>query len=232
MCIRDRFNTHVRMFLLKKEKILLVCLKFLLEPIAAFCLKHSLRIQDLTESAKQSLILKATNKLEKESIEPTISRLSVMTGIHRRDVVRIFKEGNTHSARAGVVHRVLGVWEQHSDYLRENGLPRKLLVKGDKNEFRELVFSLSQDVDPSTVLFELLRVGAVKEEGDFLILTADAYVNNSDPVEAYQMLSQDMSDLSEAVEENLWGSLKTPNLHAQTEYILSLIHISEPTRPY
>ena len=213
------FNTHVRVFLLKKEKILLVCLKFLLEPIAAFCLTHSLRIQDLTESAKQSLILKATNKLEKESIEPTISRLSVMTGIHRRDVVRIFKEGNTHSARAGVVHRVLGVWEQHSDYLGENGLPRKLLVKGDKNEFRELVFSLSQDVDPSTVLFELLRVGAVKEEGDFLILTADAYVNNSDPVEAYQMLSQDMSDLSEAVEENLWGSLKTPNLHAQTEYI-------------
>ena len=128
-----------------KQNIFLLCLKALLEPVAKFCLKNSFRIQDLTESTKQALILKAAEKLKEEDIKPTISRLSVMTGIHRRDVVRIFKNEEVRPTGEGLIHRIIGIWEQHDKYRGENGLPRKLSIAGYDNEFRELVLSLSQD---------------------------------------------------------------------------------------
>jgi len=216
------FYTHFsnnRSQLIDKKDILLPCIKALLKPVTKFCLKNSIRIQDLNESIKQSLISVATEKLDKENIKPTISRLSVMTGIHRRDVVRIFKNQEIRPIGGGLIHRIIGLWEQHDKYRGDNGLPRKLSIASSNNEFKELILSLSQDVDASTIMFELIRVGAVKQEEDSLILLVDAYASDQNPLEAYQMLSQDLSDLHEAVEENVWDDLKTPNLHAKTEYV-------------
>ena len=202
------------------DRTALRCIELLLRPIARMCLRHSIGFREFSNISKAALLVAAKEELESRGISPSASRLSVMTGLQRRDIAEI---GRTQTnplleQQASICNRVIGQWLSDRRFIDRNKDPRLLSVAGKKSEFAKLLRVVSTDLNHYAVLFELERIGAVERVGNKVRLVTDAYVARADAANGYYLLSQDASSLISAVEENLLGSNEIPNLHAKTCY--------------
>lgn len=189
-----------------------------IRPLVTFCLRHGVRLQDLIECFKISFVESAANELEKVAEAVTASRISVMTGVHRRDVVRIRKSASVPEVGNGLTTGVIGQWTTDAAFLTKQKKPRALSFGNVSSEFYALVQKVNKDLNPATVLFELERVGAVKRGDDGLTLCAQAYVPKGNVVGSFQILADDIDTLFHSVEENIIGSEALPNLHLRTAF--------------
>lgn len=200
------------------RKLLLEGLKQLLRPVARFCLNRSIKIQDGIEMMKHAFLEAAKEELERDARLVSNSRLSVMTGLHRRDVVRLLLDGIVVTENAPLLLRVIGQWQEDSRFCSKHGEPKSLSFEGKRSQFVELVQSVSKDLNPYTVLFELERVGAVERNGEQLLLKTDVYVPIGDVKESIGLLGRDIEDLMLAVDENIFRRPSIPHLHIKTQY--------------
>ncbi len=141
-----------------------------------------------------------------------------MTGLHRRDVMRLVKPRADTAQPRNLLHRVLGTWQGNPRFSNKRGKARPLEVEGKESEFVSLVQSVSSDLNPYTVLFELERVGAVKRDRGKVALCSGVYTPRGDVREGFSLLARDSEDLLRAVETNVLARPDVPNLHIQTEY--------------
>jgi hypothetical protein len=74
------------------------------------------------------------------------------------------------------------------------------------------------DLNASTVLFELERLGLVKRSGAELELLWNAYQISGDSDDAYTLLERDISSLVEGVDRNITSASPIPNLHISTYF--------------
>lgn len=189
----------------------------LLKPAAKVALKHGLKLQDLIEEMKSILIAVAAEQLEHEGQDPSKSKIAIMTGLQRRDVTRLSEKGGDSVRPANIITKLIGQWRADKRYC-DAGNPRMLTFEGVNSEFGKLVQSVSKDVSPYAILFELERIGAAKREGDKLSLVAKTYEERTESDLAWELWSVDGEDLITAVEENLASSKGVPNLHISTRY--------------
>lgn len=193
--------------------------KQLLRGVVKFALRNSLRMREIAELLKNVLVECAIEELRREESAITAARISVMTGVHRKDVDRIInQEESTIPSEGSLIARVIGQWRSHSDFTNKIGEPRVLSNKGSQDQFSQLIRSVSSELNPSLVLAELERVGAVIPHRLGLKLVAHAYVPDRDQLRHYQLLADDSRDLAECVDENISKPPAEKNLHIKTEY--------------
>lgn len=190
----------------------------LLRPLAYFCLKYSLRLQDLIDCAKLAFIQAGSDQIARMNSKINVSRLSMMTGVHRRDALKLMETGVIPTTAIDLVTKVIGQWQVDERFITKEGAPRILKVTGDKSEFEDLVQSISSDVSPATVLFELERVGAVESSRGGLRLLVGSYVPRGKADEGFGIVAKDIADLVSAVEANVLQKIDPPFFHARTEY--------------
>lgn len=190
----------------------------LLEPIAAFCLRRGVKVQDAIECFKQAFAKAAHRELVRAGETASVSKVAIMTGLHRRDATRLSLGIEKNPEDPALTARILGQWRSDRRFLGRDGRPKILTIKRDGGDFLKLVHSVSKDLNAYTVLFELERIGAVERDGDKLKLKRDVFVPKEDIRGGLGLLASDAKDLFLAVEENLFGSNKTPHLHIKTFY--------------
>jgi len=200
------------------HKALVECLRLMLTPVVRFCLRRSLRIQDLLEGAKYIFLHEAAAEISRSGKKVNLSRLSATTGIHRRDVMRIYARAEVKEEPMGMISKIIGLWQQDPRFCLKPGKARVLTADPADGEFKALVTSVSNDLNHATVLFELERVGAVKRVREGVKLMTRAYVPKGDVIASYGMLARDSADLMVAVDQNATGNLDVPNLQARTEF--------------
>lgn len=200
------------------RNISVVCLRYLLRPVLRFCLSHSLKIQEVFDSCKRVFLSVAEEEIRKRGDTVSMSKLSVMTGIHRPDIMRLYQGESSSSPPLNLVSRILGQWQHDSRFLGPNKKPRVLRFEGAQSEFSELVSSLSAALNPYTVLFELERLGAVERTAKGARLIMQEHIIRGDVEKSYSLVSQNIIDLLEAVDENVFTTVELPNLHLTTEY--------------
>jgi len=193
-------------------------LTLLLRPVVRFCLRHSLRLQDLIESSKSAFVEIGKEELRSSAKKSNISRLSVMSGVHRRDVMRLLNQKSEPHYEKDLITKVIGRWQTDEKYITSRGEPRILSYGSDDSEFCALVHSVSKDLNPGTVLFELERVAAVEVTARGLKLLIESYVPKGDPLAGFNILSHDSEDLVSVVEENIFSDPDLPQFHARTVY--------------
>ena len=201
----------------RSQKRRLECLRLLLRPAARYCINNSMTLQDIFLVAKEVLVDVADDEMRKQNKKVNISRLSVMTGVHRRDVMKIFNDGERLDESISLVSRVISQWENDRRFKGKNGRPKVLSLKGDRSQFRKLVSTVSQDLNPGTVLFELERSGMVEKTDKGLKLKSVAHVQKGAD-EGFELLARDNEDLVLSVVENVEDQPKPLNLHARTEF--------------
>lgn len=193
------------------------CIKALLRPTARFCVRHSVRIQEFIELFKQVLVEVAAQELERSRENVSVSRINVMTGVHRAEVARIYKHDEPRRKDESVVTRVLWQWQHDSRFQTQSGRPRVLDAQGMDSSFVQLVLSVSKDLNPYTILFEMERIGLIQKTAKGVKMLSPVALPK-DKAEGFQLLADDAEDLLEAVQTNILESPAVPNLHVKTEY--------------
>jgi len=198
--------------------ILRLGLSAVVAPAVKFAIKHSFRIQDFLESVKLKYIAEGEKEIKRAGSKVTVSKLSVMTGIHRRDIMRLWRDGEEPKTDGDLVTRVLGQWLGDKRFLK-GGIPKVLTLHGMEGDFKELVFSISQDLNPYTLLFELQRAGLVKVDDNKIRLIRTVRQIDPDELEkGFVLMENDLIALAGGIEQNLIDDKSERNLHIRTEF--------------
>ena len=142
----------------------------------------------------------------------TDSRVSLLTGVHRKDVKRL---RSLPDAGAGLPHSVslgaqlVSVWTTHPHWLDAARQPRplpRLASAGGELSFDALVASVSKDIRARPVLDEWLRLGVVRlNERDEVVLNTAAFIPQAGFDEKLSYLSLNVGDHAMAAIENTLG---------------------------
>ena len=176
-------------------------------------------IADFVELTKRLYVQLAEEEIRKTSTKINASRVSILTGLYRRDVRRLINcRGEPIKVESNLLSQVIGQWEGDRRFHAKKGGPRPLSYKGEKSEFYQLVRSLSSNINPATVLFELERNGAVEitPRGAKLIRSTEMVATDLDRILRY--VASEIEALHQTTENNLGVVDGVGDLHIRTEY--------------
>jgi hypothetical protein len=189
----------------------------LLRPAVRFALRRGIKIRAIVEELKSLLVEEANRELYQKAEDITVSKLSVMTGLQRRDVQRVSSFLSEPSQHLDLLTRIVGAWCTSQSFSRASK-PRDLSCEGAESEFSALVRTVSKDLNPATVLFELERLRLIERAGDRIKLLWNSYQISGDVDDAYLLLQRDIHALVEGVDTNIQLKNKVPNLHISTHF--------------
>lgn len=188
----------------------------LIQPLARFCIAYGVRFQELLTAMKKGMVEQARGALSRDGIEPNTTKISVMTGLQRPDVLR-HSEADTIRAKPSAISQIVSTWLYSQRFRNKKGEPRVLSPEGRDSEFAKLVASVSKELSAYTVLFEMERAGLITHTDDGVQLVTSAYLVGNDVDQGLEIFAQDMNDLTDAVHENL-SSESPPHLHIRIDY--------------
>ncbi len=202
----------------KKEEQGFTVMVRLLLPLARFYLKRGFKIQEMSEALKRALVQAASEEISARAEKPNVSRLAVMTGLHRRDVMRLTASESPAGGKENLLTKIIGQWRSDKRYSTKRG-PKALSLTDESPSFSSLVFSTSQDLNPGTVLFELERLGAVEKKEGSVLLRVEAFEPVAgDTSGGLALLAEDVASFVDGVDKNLYARQDVPNLHIRTSY--------------
>lgn len=172
----------------------------LLAPLARLMVQQGVPFADLAERLKGHYVQAA---LAETDVKQTDSRLSVATGLSRREVARL-KEFEAKPPKPNPLTRIVSLWLTQEGY-HENGQPKPLPRQGDAPSFEALARMVLQDVHPRTFIDTLLATGTVVAEGKTLHLVERSYVPAGGSAEQIAYLSENVGDHLAAAHENIHG---------------------------
>lgn len=191
---------------------LLSATRRLLRPLVRLLLDHRVTYPILTGLLKQAYVEVAERHFALASKKQTTTRVSLLTGIHRKDVRRLRESppgDDAPQTAAPLGAQLVGRWMGAPEYQAEDGgplaLPR-LAAATDGPSFESLVASVSTDIRPRAVLDEWLRLEAVHlDESDRVILNVGAFVPSAGFDEKIFFLGRNLRDHIAAGAHNLRG---------------------------
>lgn len=188
-------------------------LKRLLRPLARLMIRHGLTLPGVVEVFKQVLVEVADTQYPVDGKRTTDSRISVLTGVHRKDVKRI-RTQDEHAPvpeqprKLALGARLVNAWLNEAPWIDSQGNPCPLPRSAEHapGSFDALANALSNDVRPRAVLDELMRTGIVTlNEAGEVELARHAYVPAEDEDEKLVYFEQSNYAHLMAGVENLEG---------------------------
>jgi hypothetical protein len=191
---------------------MVAAISHVLRPLARLLLANGITLPTFCELAKSAYVKIADDEFRLASKPQTDSRVSLLTGIHRREVNRLRNEPEAQvdlSQPASMSAHLLAIWSGSAEYLDQRGSPiplPRLATKGAARSFESLVQSVSKDFRPRVVLDEWLRQGIVTvDDMDRVHLSADAFVQPQGIEEKLYYFGQNAHDHLAATVHNLAG---------------------------
>lgn len=177
----------------------------LMAPLARWLLRHGVSYSGFAELMKPVFVDAARGELARGPERATQSALSMLSGVHRKDV-RAFDQAPRalHAPpRPPLASQVFTRWITDPRYRGTDGKPRALARSGARRSFETLCREHSKDVHPRTVLDELLRLGLIESAGDRLVPVATAFVPAPRVDEMTALFSANAADHLAAAVSNL-----------------------------
>lgn len=179
----------------------------LMAPIVSWLLRSGVPYPVFADRLKSVFVDAARSELEHAGIRPTHSAISVLSGVHRKDV-RSLEDAprsveDSASGSVPLASQVFTRWVTHPGYRGRDGQPRRLPRSGSGASFDTLARELSSDVHPRTVLDELIRLGLVGLEGDEVVLRRTSFVPTRRLEELTALFAANAADHLAAAVHNL-----------------------------
>lgn len=202
-----------------KESKTQILIQKLMRPVIRYSLRRSIKIQNLISALKDEYVNLAKEELAKSGQEVSISKISAVTGMQRKEISGRLSEGRgTKSKDTGnVITRVIGQWINDSRFSKK-GKALPLDIEGLESRFAKLVRSVSSDLNHHTLVFELERIGLIKRKDKVVSLIVSAFNERENESWVFSKMSQDQDDLYRTVEANVSASEDSLNHHARTEF--------------
>jgi hypothetical protein len=191
----------------KMQMIVHGSLRKMLRPMVRFMLSQGIDYTMLLEDLKRVFVSVAEDEFKIEGKEQTNSRITLLTGVHRKDVQRIREEQHEeHEPPYSLTAQIFGNWLGDSKYIDESGQPLALPRLASKGavSFESLVASVSKDFRARPVLDEWLRLGFVSiDYNDQVCLNVKAFIPNQDLEYKLSFLAMNVHDHMSAAVSNL-----------------------------
>jgi len=190
-------------------------LRRVLRPLVRLLLEKQITLPYLTNVLKEIYVGVAADEFALEERKLTDSRISLLTGIHRKEVKRLRQLGDAPPARErGVALGALLVsrWIGDPRFLDSRGRPKPLprVAKGEQATFDELVSSVSKDIPVRSILDEWLRLGVAElDDRDRVRLREDSFVPAHGLEEKIHFFARNLGDHVAAGAHNILGEEPT-----------------------
>lgn len=173
----------------------------ILTPLVRSMIARGMTFPDLSDLLKPIFVRSAETDFGLEGKRMTDSRISLLTGLQRRDV-RAHRDQTAKSHEgAGPLPRIIARWQSDETW-SDGDTPRVLARAGEGLSFEALVHSISRDMHPRTLLDELERQGAVAIDADQITLLTDGYLPTGDDAKL-DYFAANLGDHAEAAVTNL-----------------------------
>jgi hypothetical protein len=195
----------------------------MLRPLVRIMLRFGVSFGEFAEMARWLFVDVADRDFGIEGRKQTVSRISVITGLNRKDVTRLKKinihEDNDVSPGINRAGRVISGWVRDKAFHDKKGNPAPLPLEGKKKSFSSLVKQYSGDMPVRAVLDELLRIEAVsKDETNTVHLLTKAYIPKNVDAEKISILGADAADLISTIDHNLGDPEDQPFFQRKVMY--------------
>ena len=150
---------------------LLSAFRRVLRPLIRILVRSGVRYDEFLELVRAVYVETAVRDGLGDGVRPTRARISVSTGVARRDVDRfIDREGDLPIAEKSLTRTLMEVlhkWHTDPQFVGPYGIPLELERSSTKGRsFRELVHVVNPAVSDADALEELIRLRAVVLSGD------------------------------------------------------------------
>ena len=175
------------------NKLFISAVEKLFRPLARLLVARRINFGLVVELMKAALVRSAIDDLAAQGDRPTDSRISIATGVHRKDIKRLKETPETLQTpkELSVTSQVVAKWLGTKGLIDYKGNPIPILRKKKTNEeidFEDLVRSISKDIRPRAVLDELIDRGVISVvEDETLTLHPNRLASNQgdDALSAY-----------------------------------------------
>lgn len=180
-----------------------------LRPFVRLLVRHGLGYPALAAELKPLFLDEARRELTGRGMSATDSALTLLSGVHRRDVRRLTRGPELRSnverddtAAVGPVAELVGRWLTDPAWLDDAGAPRTLARAGAAS-FDELASAVSRDVRPRAMLDELVRLGVVEVDDEGVRLLAPGFAPRAGYAELASLFAGNLHDHAAAAVANL-----------------------------
>eukprot|EP00439_Symbiodinium_sp_Y106_P087905 s1_g441.t1 len=183
----------------------------ILRPLVRGLVRRGVQLPQIVEELK-ALYVDAARLEAAKAGRVTQSAISVMSGVHRKDVKRLLEKTDDTPqppSAASMGSKLIGIWMGRAPFAGEDGGPLPLFEKRSdgRPSFEELVGEVSQDVRSRAVLDEWLRLNVVVRREDGLVeLNTEAFATPEAEAEALHFFGRNLRDHVSAGLHNLDGN--------------------------
>lgn len=178
----------------------------ILRPVVRWLLRHGVHYGALTQVLKQVFLAEARAELQRKGSKVTDSALSVLSGVHRKDVRALSAEALPVAPLVPTPASMLFTrWVTDARFRDPltHEVRARLPRNGEAPSFESLARETSSDVHPRTLLEELQRLGMVTLADDEVCLATDRFVSRPEDESAAQTLAVNAADHLAAAVHNL-----------------------------
>lgn len=195
----------------------------LFRPLVRILLRNGVSYRTFADFAKWVYVDVATEEFGIKGRKQSTSRVSVITGLSRKEVKRVRElprpDDSANVERYNRAARIIAAWRRESHFLDGEDKPALLPLDGPGATFSELVKRFSGDVPARAILDELIRVGAVERLEDGRVhLLVRAYVPARSDVDKLQILGTDVGHLISTIDHNLRDDPTGPLFQRKVAY--------------
>ncbi len=185
--------------------------EMVMQPLIALLLNSGIDYTRFAAELKPWFIEQARAELLRSGQGITDSSISLLSGIHRKDV-RGWRENRlVDKARRelAISSQVFARWTSDPAYRDRRRQPRALPRTGPSPSLESLVKSVTQDVHPFTVLQELIRLGLacveIRKGQEIVVPNVAGFVPRPGSKEALELLGANLADHAMAAVANVLG---------------------------
>jgi hypothetical protein len=200
-------------------------LRKVLRPLVKLMLANGLTYPYLSDLLKGLFVGVADQDFRLGDKPSTDSRISLVSGVHRKDVSRLRAQmQSSEEVVSSVVPlgaQLVAHWMSHSTYLTDDAQPSplaRLVSEGGDRSFEALVAGVNVDIRSRVVLDEWLRLGVVSLDDEGRVcLNASAFIPTRGADEKAYYLGHNLHDHAAAAVHNLLGD-GTPFMERSVHY--------------
>lgn len=178
----------------------------LVTPVVRWLLRRGVQYGALATALKRVFVKVAAEELERLGRRTTDSAVSVLSGVHRKDVRAFYQTGRAQQRDKSLspASLVFTRWATDARWRHPStGQPLRLSRLGPGLSFETLAREVSTDVHPRTLLDELLRLDLVRIVDDEVELAADSFVPSADEAAMAELFAANGADHLSAAVHNL-----------------------------
>jgi hypothetical protein len=155
---------------------LLYSFRRVLRPLIRILIRSGVRYDEFLELVRGVYVESAVRDGLGDSAKPTRAKITIATGVPRRDVDRFIDHDGALPPAPRTLTKtlaeVLNAWHTDPQFVGPYGIPLELEIRGQKGRsFSDLVRSIDASANPSMVLDELVRLRTAVWSGDTHVRT-------------------------------------------------------------